>query len=103
MAGKTGTGEVANKQVTAWFVSFAPAFDPQYAVGRRRSPRAATGGHVWSAPAVRKIYESLFGVVNGVPNPAAAAIPGVVPPTTLPEVKTDGTVTQPVDAPRPAG
>ena len=101
VAGKTGTGEVANKQVTAWFVSFAPAYDPQYAVVVAIA-QGGTGGRV-AAPAVRKIYESLFGVVNGVPNPAAAAIPGVVPPTGLPEVKTDGTVTQPVDAPWPPG
>ena len=45
VAGKTGTGEVAGKRDTSWFVSYAPANDA--GVGRvgRRGPGRAGGAH----------------------------------------------------------
>jgi penicillin-binding protein 2 len=33
VAGKTGTGQVTNKEDLAWFIAFAPVDDPQIVVG----------------------------------------------------------------------
>jgi penicillin-binding protein 2 len=87
VAGKTGTAEVANKQDTAWFCSFAPANNPQYAV-LVMVTQAGQGGVV-AAPAVREIYDAIFGV--GEPS----VLPGGAPPTALPVVRPDGTVAPP--------
>ena len=57
VAGKTGTAEVFGKQSTSWFVSYAPANRPKYAVVVVVS-QAGTGAET-SAPAVRKIYEAI--------------------------------------------
>ncbi len=57
IAGKTGTAEVFGKQTTSWFVSYAPADKPKYAVVVVVS-QAGTGAET-SAPAVRKIYDAI--------------------------------------------
>ena len=57
VAGKTGTAEVFGKQTTSWFVSYAPANKPKYAVVVVVS-QAGTGAET-SAPAVRQIYEAI--------------------------------------------
>ena len=57
VAGKTGTAEVFGKQTTSWFVSYAPANKPKYAVVVVVS-QAGTGAET-AAPAVRKIYEAI--------------------------------------------
>jgi len=57
VAGKTGTAEVFGKQSTSWFVSYAPANKPKYAVVVVVS-QAGTGAET-SAPAVRQIYEAI--------------------------------------------
>ncbi|MDQ5841003.1 MAG: penicillin-binding protein 2 [Chloroflexota bacterium] len=57
IAGKTGTAEVFGKQTTSWFVSYAPATRPKYAVVVVVS-QAGTGAET-AAPAVRKIYEAI--------------------------------------------
>ena len=57
IAGKTGTAEVFGKQTTSWFVSYAPANRPKYAVVVVVS-QAGTGAET-AAPAVRKIYEAI--------------------------------------------
>ncbi len=57
VAGKTGTAEVFGKQSTSWFVSYAPANRPKYAVVVVVS-QAGTGAET-AAPAVRKIYEAI--------------------------------------------
>jgi penicillin-binding protein 2 len=49
VAGKTGTGEVANQQDTSWFASFAPVADPELVVVGVVS-QGGTGGTV-AAPA----------------------------------------------------
>ncbi len=60
VAGKTGTAEVQGKQDTAWFVSWAPADNPQYVV----AASVEQGGHGASAagPIARYVYEQIFGV-----------------------------------------
>ena len=59
VAGKTGTGEVAGKQDTAWFASFAPAADPELVVIGMVS-QGGTGGTV-AAPLVREVYDGIYG------------------------------------------
>jgi penicillin-binding protein 2 len=59
VAGKTGTGEVANKQDTAWFASFAPVADPELVVVGMVS-QGGTGGTV-AAPLVREVYDGIYG------------------------------------------
>ncbi|MDP9436977.1 MAG: penicillin-binding protein 2, partial [Actinomycetota bacterium] len=87
VAGKTGTGEVANKQDTAWFASFAPAADPELVVVGMVS-QGGTGGTT-AAPMVRDVYAGIYGV--GRP----AVLPGGRLPTGLPVVRPDGTVGPP--------
>jgi penicillin-binding protein 2 len=57
VAGKTGTAEAFGKQDTAWFVSYAPATKPRYAVAVVVS-QGGTGGE-GAAPAARRIHEVL--------------------------------------------
>jgi penicillin-binding protein 2 len=87
VAGKTGTGEVAGKQDTAWFASFAPAKDPDLVVVGMVS-QGGTGGTT-AAPMVREVYDGIYGV--GRP----AVLPGGRAPAGLPVVRPDGTVGPP--------
>lgn len=71
VAGKTGTGEVANKQDTAWFASYAPVADPELVVVGMVS-QGGTGGTV-AAPMVRAVYDGIYGPggtrpVRGIPS-----------------------------------
>ena len=89
VAGKTGTAEVYGKEDTSWFASFAPAKRPRYAVVVMVS-QAGTGGSV-AAPAVREIYEGIYGLGSH----KQAALPDGVPPSRLPEITPDGSVAAP--------
>jgi len=107
VAGKTGTAEVYGKQPTAWFVSFAPANDPQY-VTVMMLTQGGTGSGA-AAPSVRDIYEAIYGIAgprtdpagtisdpkNTVVDPARAIFPNGRPPATLPVIRPDGTIVQP--------
>lgn len=93
VAGKTGTGEVYGKQATAWFSSFAPATDPQYALSVVVS-QGGTGATT-AAPIVRAIYAAIYGVQGSKIVPSAAALPGGRPPAALPQVRADGTIVTP--------
>ena len=90
VSGKTGTAEVFGrnydgtlKDNTSWFTSFAPSNNPQFAVvmmisqGGFGSPNSGVG--------VRKIYETIFGVVNNKIVPGKALFPNGLP-TTLPKI-----------------
>jgi penicillin-binding protein 2 len=57
VAGKTGTAEAFGSQDSAWFLSYAPATKPRYAVAVVIS-QAGTGGEA-AAPAARQIYDVL--------------------------------------------
>jgi penicillin-binding protein 2 len=89
VAGKTGTAEVYGKQDTSWFASFAPAAHPRYAVVVMVS-QAGQGGQV-AAPAVRNIYEGIYGLGDE----KQAALPNGVPPGKLPKIRPDGTIAAP--------
>ncbi|MBX6766053.1 MAG: penicillin-binding protein 2, partial [Actinomadura rubrobrunea] len=63
VAGKTGTAEVYGKADTSWFASFAPADKPRFAVVAMIS-QGGTGASA-AAPAVREIYEAIYGLKKG--------------------------------------
>ncbi|WP_435199213.1 penicillin-binding protein 2 [Janibacter sp. GS2] len=60
VAGKTGTAEVYGQEDTAWFVSYAPATTPRYAVAVVVA-QGGTGGAT-AAPIARDIHAQLAGV-----------------------------------------
>ncbi len=82
VAGKTGTGEVANKQDTAWFASYAPVGNPELVVVGMVS-QGGTGGTI-AAPLVREVYDGIYG-------PGGTGRPG----QGLPKLRPDGTVAPP--------
>ena len=94
VSGKTGTAEVQGKIDTAWFASFSgPAGQPaQYAVVVMVS-QGGQGG-VTAAPAVRQIYDGIYGLDGNTsvsPNDmfakAGPALPAGAPPAALPNLK----------------
>jgi penicillin-binding protein 2 len=87
--GKTGSAEVYGKQSTSWVASY----DEDYVVIMMVS-QGGTGSGT-SGPAVRKIWETLYGIDGLDVNPAKAAIPGTTPPQGLPVFMKDGTILPP--------
>jgi len=87
--GKTGSAEVYGKQSTSWVASY----DENYVVVMMVS-QAGTGSGT-SGPAVRAIWESLYGIRDGSVRPAQAAIPGTTPPDGLPTFAEDGSILPP--------
>ncbi|MGP7998380.1 MAG: penicillin-binding protein 2 [Streptosporangiaceae bacterium] len=88
VAGKTGTAEVFNSSVTSVFASFAPCYDPKYVVVVM-IPNSNYGAEV-AAPAVRQIYDDIYGLEGH-----QAALPGGNLPHGLPKISVDGTITAP--------
>jgi penicillin-binding protein 2 len=99
VSGKTGTAEVqslnpdgSQKDPTAWFASYGgPAGQPaQYAVVVMVS-QGAQGG-ITAAPAVRQIYDGIWGLNGNPANPhdqfaaAGPALPNGMPPAALPSL-----------------
>jgi penicillin-binding protein 2 len=65
IAGKTGTSELGNTELQdAWFVSYAPADDPQYVIVIYLE-KSGHGGES-AAPVARQIYEGIFGIDEGI-------------------------------------
>lgn len=94
IASKTGSAQVfSDNSTTAWFASFAPADDPQYAVVMMVT-RGGTGSFT-AGPGVRAIYEAIFGVSGGVVDPSQSVLVGGAPSQTLPVVRPDGTPVTP--------
>lgn len=92
LAGKTGTAQVFGGLATSVFASFAPCGDPKYVV-IMMIPKSGFGADV-SAPAVRQIWDSLYGLEGH-----KAALPGGnLPP--LPHINGAGQV---VSSAAPAG
>jgi penicillin-binding protein 2 len=69
VAGKTGTAQVAGKLATSVFASYAPCAHPRYVVVMM-IPASGYGADV-SAPAVRQIWDGLYGLEGH-----QAALPG---------------------------
>ena len=88
VAGKTGTAEVFNSSVTSVFASYAPCNNPQYVVVVM-IPDSNYGAEV-AAPAVRQIYDDIYGLEGH-----KAALPGGNLPHSLPKISAAGSVTAP--------
>ncbi len=82
VASKTGSAEVDGKQSTSWFASYAPANNPRYAVVIMVT-QGGTGSET-SAPSVRAVYEAIYGITDGQPDPARSVLVGGAPSPTLP-------------------
>jgi penicillin-binding protein 2 len=87
--GKTGSAEVWGKQSTSWVATY----DQNYVVVMMVS-QGGTGSGT-SGPAVRAIWESLYGVDGMDVTPADADIPGTTPPERLPQFMGDGSILPP--------
>ena len=87
--GKTGSAEVYGKQSTSWVATY----DENYVVVMMVS-QAGTGSGT-SGPAVRAIWESLYGITGLDVDPRAAAIDGTTPPASLPTFMDDGSILPP--------
>ena len=63
IAGKTGTADKENGLLDAWFVGFAPAYDPNLAIALVVEDSEDTGG-VAAAPIARDIIREIYQNVN---------------------------------------
>lgn len=86
---KTGSAEVYGKQSTSWVASYSDDYVVVMMVSQ-----GGTGSGT-SGPAIRKIWESLYGVDGERVVPSEAAIPGVVAPDALPTFADDGSILPP--------
>ena len=86
---KTGTAEVYGKQPTSWVASY----DKQYVVVMQIS-QGGTGSGT-SGDAIRRIWESLYGIHGLKVDLATGAQPGATPPAALPVFQADGTIDPP--------
>jgi penicillin-binding protein 2 len=77
VAGKTGTAQNFGVNATSVFASFAPCNDPKYVV-IVMVPGAGYGADV-AAPAVRQIWDGIYGLEG-----AKAAVPGGQVPSSVP-------------------
>jgi penicillin-binding protein 2 len=87
---KTGSAEVYGKQSTSWVASY----DKRYVVVMMVS-QGGTGSGT-SGPAIRKIWETLYGVKGMKVDTRAAALPGAKPPARLPVFADDGAILPPM-------
>jgi penicillin-binding protein 2 len=86
---KTGSAEVHGKQSTSWVASY----DKRYVV-LMMVTQAGTGSGT-SGPAVRKIWEALYGIKGSDVRTDKAALPGARPPSALPVFARDGEILPP--------
>ncbi|MDO0933122.1 penicillin-binding protein 2 [Streptomyces sp. DG2A-72] len=88
MHAKTGTAEVYGKQTTSWFATYTKDYTVVMTISQGGTGSGASG------PAVRNIYDALYGVSDdGEINPKNALLP--TPQKSLPKIKTDGSITAP--------
>ncbi|GAA4695704.1 penicillin-binding protein 2 [Nocardioides conyzicola] len=90
--GKTGSAEVQGKQSTSWVATY----DENYVVIAMVT-QAGTGSGT-TGPAVRAIWEALYGIKGTTVDPSKAAIPGTTPPAGLPTFMADGSILPPSSA-----
>ncbi|MEU3557592.1 penicillin-binding protein 2 [Streptomyces fragilis] len=88
MHAKTGTAEVYGKQTTSWFATYTKDYAIVMTISQGGTGSGASG------PAVRKIYDALYGVqADGSIDRKRALLPE--PQKKLPKVRPDGTVDSP--------
>jgi penicillin-binding protein 2 len=75
VAGKTGTAQVAGRLATSVFASFAPCGHPKFVVVMM-IPSSGFGGDV-SAPAVRKIWDAIYGLEGHKADLPGGKLPGL--------------------------
>jgi penicillin-binding protein 2 len=88
VAGKTGTAQLFGKNATSVFASFAPCNHPKYVV-IVMVPDSGYGADV-AAPAVRQIYDGIYGLEGH-----KAAVPDGKVPASLPQIATTGGISPP--------
>jgi penicillin-binding protein 2 len=86
---KTGSAEVYGKQSTSWVASYSDDYVVVMMVSQ-----GGTGSGT-SGPAIRAIWESLYGIRGEEVVPERAAIPGVVQGKPLPVFARDGAILPP--------
>ncbi len=86
---KTGSAEVYGKQSTSWVASYTDDYVVVMMVSQ-----GGTGSGT-SGPAIRAIYEALYGVDGMDVDPDRSAIPGIVAPDTLPAFERNGAIMPP--------
>ncbi|MBT2446685.1 penicillin-binding protein 2 [Streptomyces sp. ISL-43] len=85
MHAKTGTAEVQGKQTTSWFASYTEDYSIVMTISQGGTGSGASG------PAVRKIYEAMYGLdEKGNQDLSKALLPE--PATTLPPMRQDGEI-----------
>jgi penicillin-binding protein 2 len=88
MHAKTGTAEVYGKQTTSWFATYTKDYSIVMTISQ-----GGTGSGA-SAPAVRKLYNALYGVSeDGKINKKNALLP--TPQKSLPKIESDGSIDSP--------
>ncbi len=87
---KTGSAEVYGKQSTSWVASYSDDYVVVMMVSQ-----GGTGSGT-SGPAIRKIWEELYGVRGESVKPKLSLIPGTEPPAKLPVFSDDGSILPPV-------
>jgi penicillin-binding protein 2 len=88
MHAKTGTAEVYGKQTTSWFATYTKDYSIVMTISQGGTGSGASG------PAVRNIYDALYGVSDdGKIDTRKALLPQ--PAKGLPKIKADGTITSP--------
>ena len=86
---KTGSAEVYGKQSTSWVASYSKDYVVVMMVSQ-----GGTGSGT-SGPAIRKIWEHLYGIKGNEVRSKTAAIPGTTLPKALPTFTSDGSILPP--------
>ncbi|MFC7906194.1 penicillin-binding protein 2 [Streptomyces nigra] len=95
MHAKTGTAEVYGKQTTSWFATYTKDYSVVMTISQGGTGSGASG------PAVRNIYDALYGVADdGTIDKKNALLPS--PQKKLPKVRSDGTISSPKVSKDPA-
>ncbi|UIX34616.1 penicillin-binding protein 2 [Streptomyces sp. GQFP] len=88
MHAKTGTAEVYGKQTTSWFATYTKDYTIVMTISQGGTGSGASG------PAVRNIYEALYGVSeDGKIDNKKALLP--TPQKSLPKIESDGSIDAP--------
>ena len=88
MHAKTGTAEVYGKQTTSWFATYTKDYTIVMTISQGGTGSGASG------PAVRKIYEAMYGVSpDGKIDNRKALLP--TPQQSLPKIEADGSIDAP--------